>query len=65
MFAPEAGVWVGPGLAFDIFAHNVSVPGLSPVYPDVHCTDDWEICQLTVGEGNEALIARVEVVIGK
>jgi purine nucleoside permease len=55
MFAPEGSVWYGDGLAFDVLAHNVTVPGLSPIYPDVHCTDDWEICQITIGEGKRAL----------
>jgi purine nucleoside permease len=56
MFVPEEDVWYGPGLAFDVLAHNITVPGLSPTYPDVHCTDDWDICQVTVGEGKEARI---------
>ena len=29
---------------------NISVTGLSPLYPDVHCTADGDICQLTLGE---------------
>lgn len=31
-------------------AHNITLPGLSPLYPDVHCTEDYEICQLITGE---------------
>ncbi|KAG5727536.1 hypothetical protein E4T56_gene12209 [Termitomyces sp. T112] len=27
-----------------------SVPGLSPLFPDAHCTEDGVICQLTTGE---------------
>ncbi|EPS98657.1 hypothetical protein FOMPIDRAFT_1031334 [Fomitopsis schrenkii] len=50
MFAPEAGAWYGiPD--FNILAVNVTVPGLSMLFPDVHCTDDGQICQLVTGEG--------------
>ncbi|KAJ5657063.1 hypothetical protein N7507_009013 [Penicillium longicatenatum] len=49
MFAPEAEVWWNIP-EFDLLAHNVTVPGLSPIYPDVHCTEDFEICQLITGE---------------
>lgn len=36
---------------FDLLAHNITVPGLSPLFPDVHCTTDGSICQLVTGEG--------------
>lgn len=36
---------------FDLLAHNITVPGASPLFPDVHCTPDYEICQLVTGEG--------------
>ncbi|KAJ5897199.1 hypothetical protein N7504_007487 [Penicillium tannophilum] len=49
MFAPEAEIWWNIP-EFDILAHNITVPGLSPIYPDVHCTEDFEICQLITGE---------------
>ncbi|KDQ53422.1 hypothetical protein JAAARDRAFT_434697 [Jaapia argillacea MUCL 33604] len=49
MFDPEAGVWYGIP-EFDVLAQNISVPGLSPIYPDVHCTADGEVCQVTTGE---------------
>ncbi|KAF5015238.1 hypothetical protein F66182_13501 [Fusarium sp. NRRL 66182] len=49
MFAPEGEVWWGiPD--FNILAHNITVPGLSPLFPHVHCTEDHEICQLITGE---------------
>ena len=48
-FSPEAEVWYGIP-EFDVLAINISVPGLSMLYPDVHCTVDGEICQLTTGE---------------
>lgn len=50
MFKPEAAVWWNIP-EFDLLAHNVTVPGASPVYPDVYCTADYSICQLITGEG--------------
>ncbi|CAJ2499717.1 Uu.00g025700.m01.CDS01 [Anthostomella pinea] len=53
MFYQEAAVWQeklpGTGLG-DLFAHNISIPGLSPLFPQIHCTFSGEICQLTTGE---------------
>lgn len=31
-------------------AQNITVPGLSPIYPQVHCVASGDICQVTVGE---------------
>ncbi|KAI0882375.1 putative purine nucleoside permease [Annulohypoxylon maeteangense] len=53
MFYPEAEVWydnMKNGSLGDLLANNISVPGLSPLYPHVHCNGNGEICQLTVGE---------------
>ncbi|XDG08627.1 hypothetical protein ABKA04_008242 [Annulohypoxylon sp. FPYF3050] len=53
MFSPEAEVWydnMKNGSLGDILANNITVPGLSPLYPHVHCTENGEICQLTMGE---------------
>lgn len=47
MFAPEEQVWTSK---LD-FKHNFTIPGLSPIHPMVHCTDDYSICQFTTGEG--------------
>lgn len=48
-FGPEGEAWWGiPD--FNILAHNITVPGLSPLFPHVHCTEDHEICQLITGE---------------
>ncbi|KAI0125656.1 purine nucleoside permease [Xylariales sp. AK1849] len=53
MFHSEADVWYdnlpssGRG---DLLAQNISVPGLSPIYPEVHCVASGEICQVTAGE---------------
>ncbi|KAF9531969.1 purine nucleoside permease-domain-containing protein [Crepidotus variabilis] len=49
MFEPEAEVWYGIP-EFNLLALNISLPGLSPRYSDVHCTVDGEVCQLTIGE---------------
>ncbi|KAJ5921631.1 hypothetical protein N7454_009105 [Penicillium verhagenii] len=49
MFEPEGAAWWDIP-EFDLLAHNITVPGLSPIYPDVHCTEDYEICQLITGE---------------
>ncbi|KAJ5807944.1 hypothetical protein N7474_009213 [Penicillium riverlandense] len=49
MFEPEAEVWWDIP-EFDVLAHNISLPGLSPLFPDVHCTRDYTICQLITGE---------------
>lgn len=35
---------------FNLLAKNITVPGLSPIYPDVHCTADEEVCQIVTGE---------------
>lgn len=49
MFDPEAEVWYGIP-EFDVLAVNVTVPGASPLFPDVHCTSDGDVCQYTIGE---------------
>jgi hypothetical protein len=49
MFDPEADVWYGIP-EFDVLAQNISLPGLSPLFPEVHCTADGDICQFTIGE---------------
>ncbi|PLB43271.1 putative purine nucleoside permease [Aspergillus steynii IBT 23096] len=50
MFEPEAAAWWGIP-EFDLLAHNITVPGASPLFPDVHCTPDHSVCQLITGEG--------------
>ena len=49
MFDSEAGVWYGIK-EFDVLAMNITVGGLSPLYPDVHCTANGDVCQITIGE---------------
>jgi purine nucleoside permease len=60
MFGPEGSVWYTSDGAFNVLAHNITVPGLSPIYPDVHCTDNYDVCQITIGEGEIALSFEAE-----
>ncbi|KAF7341069.1 Purine nucleoside permease [Mycena sanguinolenta] len=50
MFTSEANVWYGIP-EFNVLAQNTTIPGLSPLFPQIHCTADGTICQLTLGEG--------------
>lgn len=47
MFELERDPWLE---ALD-FVHNITIPGLSPLYPTIHCTTNYSICQMTTGEG--------------
>ncbi|OZJ05379.1 hypothetical protein BZG36_01973 [Bifiguratus adelaidae] len=47
MFVSEQDVWLEPYC----LKNNISIPGLSPLYPYIHCDSDYEVCQVTVGEG--------------
>ena len=49
-FSSEGDIWY-TDTNLDILAQNITVPGLSPLYPQAHCTASGEICQLTTGEG--------------
>ncbi|KAG6829234.1 hypothetical protein H0H92_005236 [Tricholoma furcatifolium] len=49
MFAPEGEAWYGIP-EFDVLACNISVVGFSPLFPQIHCTKDESICQMTLGE---------------
>jgi purine nucleoside permease len=52
-FDPEGGIWYekmpSSGLG-DLLAVNITVPGLSMLYPQVHCLADHSVCQITTGE---------------
>ncbi|GLB39627.1 putative purine nucleoside [Lyophyllum shimeji] len=50
MYDDEGDVWYSIP-EFDLLARNITVPGLSPLFPDAHCTLDGSVCQLTTGEG--------------
>lgn len=47
MFEYEAKPW----LAAMNFTNNMTIPGLSPMYPDIFCNDDYSVCEMTTGEG--------------
>jgi purine nucleoside permease len=53
-FSPEADVWYSnadtPGSIGNLLARNITVPGLSPLFPQVHCLEDGSVCQVTTGE---------------
>jgi purine nucleoside permease len=49
MFDPEAEIWWGIE-EFNLLAQNISIPGLSPLFPEVHCTADGDVCQVVTGE---------------
>lgn len=69
-FAPEADIWYknlpSSGLG-DLLAVNISAPGLSMLYPHVHCVKDHSICQVTTGESeiNAASTVMAVVLSGK
>ena len=56
MFDGEEEAWFNIP-EFDILAQNITVTGLSPQFPDVHCTADGSICQVVtaMGEVNAAV----------
>lgn len=37
----------------EILGNNITVTGFSPLFPDAHCTEDGDVCQLTTGEGGK------------
>ncbi|CAK7203022.1 hypothetical protein SEUCBS139899_005751 [Sporothrix eucalyptigena] len=53
LFSPEADIWYeklpSSGLG-DLLDHNITAPGLSMLFPHVHCVSDHSICQMTTGE---------------
>ncbi|KAF9264601.1 NUP-domain-containing protein [Marasmius fiardii PR-910] len=49
MFDLEAAVWYNIP-EFNLQSRNITVPGFSPRYPNVHCTLDGSVCQLVTGE---------------
>jgi purine nucleoside permease len=48
----EENVWHGIP-EFNVLENNITVPGLSSQYPDVHCMKDGGICQVITAEGGE------------
>ncbi|KAJ7120275.1 purine nucleoside permease [Mycena epipterygia] len=49
MFSDEAGAWYNIP-EFNVLGNNITVPGLSPLFPAVHCTKAGDVCQITTGE---------------
>ncbi len=49
MFGAEGDIWYGIP-EFNVLAKNISVIGLSPLFPEVHCTADDSVCQVVTGE---------------
>ncbi|MCJ1314312.1 hypothetical protein MMC25_007993 [Agyrium rufum] len=49
MFPPEAEAWYGIK-EFNLLEKNITVPGFSPLFPQVHCTKTEDVCQLVTGE---------------
>lgn len=47
MFKPEEEAWTDNVY----FKHNFTLPGLSRLYPMVHCLEDYSMCHFTTGEG--------------
>ena len=41
-------MWHGT-LEFNILAKNTIVSGLSPLYPDVHCVANDDVCEALLG----------------
>jgi len=50
MFEPEADIWYANSGRFNLLQRNITVPGLSPLYPHVQCTTTGDVCQLVTGE---------------
>lgn len=48
LFEPERGAWVGRNFTFP---RVVEVPGLSPLFPNISCTSNSDVCLATLGEG--------------
>lgn len=65
-FTPEADIWYeklpSSGLG-DLLAVNISTPGLSMLFPHVHCTEDLQICQVTTGESEINAAATMTAVV--
>ncbi|EPS43430.1 hypothetical protein H072_2582 [Dactylellina haptotyla CBS 200.50] len=50
MFDLEANAFLNNNMP-SLYGVNVTVPGFSPLYPQVHCTSAGDICHMTTGEG--------------
>ncbi|KAK0529344.1 hypothetical protein OC834_003720 [Tilletia horrida] len=50
MFELEALAWLDQ-YEPSLYGYNITVPGLSPAFDQVHCTARGDVCQVTTGEG--------------
>ena len=62
MFGPEGDVWYGIP-EFDLLAQNITLTGLSPLYPDVHCTADGSVCQVVTGESEINAASTISAIV--
>lgn len=46
-----------------LYSQNITIPGLSPLYPEIHCTSSGEVCQITLGEGEINAASSVSALI--
>lgn len=51
-FDPEADIWYEN--MPELYDNNITVTGFSPLFPDAHCTESGDVCQLTTGEGGKS-----------
>ncbi|KZT66350.1 purine nucleoside permease [Daedalea quercina L-15889] len=62
-YGDEGNTWLGSP-EFNLLEQNITVPGVSAKFPDVHCTKDGAICQLVAGEGEiNAAISAFSLVV--
>ncbi|KAF3935727.1 hypothetical protein ABW19_dt0208977 [Dactylella cylindrospora] len=46
-----------------LYGLNITVPGFSPRYPQVSCTDDGEVCHMTTGEAEINAAASISALV--
>ncbi|KAH6671288.1 purine nucleoside permease [Halenospora varia] len=67
MFQYEADIWYDnaetEGSIGNLLAMNVTVPGFSMLFPDVHCLADESVCQLTTGESEINAAATIQALM--
>ncbi|KAF7798191.1 hypothetical protein EIP86_009408, partial [Pleurotus ostreatoroseus] len=49
-YGDEQDAWLGIP-EFNLLEQNITLPGLSMRFPNIHCTQDGSVCQLVTGEG--------------
>jgi len=47
----------------DLLAVNISAPGLSMLFPHIHCVPDYSVCQVTTGESEINAAATITAVV--